>query len=469
MDVDLFVLPMKGPYIVFGIQWLQKLGKVTHDYSTQIMEFTWLDRVYALKGDDALRMKRISLHHMHALLESEDIYGVYKLYNLDYNAGGKDTIIKALALVHPEIEHLLEEFDTIFQVPSTLPLHRSIDHRIHLFPNTKPVNVRSYRFPHYQKGEMKKLVNEMLSKGTIRVSYSPFSSPVLLVKKKDRSCRFCVDYRALNEVTVKDKFLISTADEMFDELGDAVIFTKFDLWAGYHQIRVMIGMCTKQPSDHKFYVKKTKYVFRAAMLEYLSFKWGGPEDAAFSALKDWLIHAPILCLIDFEDTFVNEADALLWASGGLLQPMPIPISAWEDVSMDFIMGFPVFKGLTVILVVVDHFTEYAHFGTLPTTFNASKVAELFMDMVVKHHGFPKTIVSDRDPIFVAAIDELLVERNVLLRQLKENLFATRNRMEMQANRSWREVEFNVGDKEVVPLLSENRHQERTGAPNVVVF
>ncbi|GKB44630.1 ty3-gypsy retrotransposon protein [Tanacetum coccineum] len=831
---------MKGPDIVLGIQWLQKLGKVTHDYSEQTMEFTWLDRVYVLKGDDALRMKRISLHHMRALLESEDIYGVYELFNLDYDAGGNDTSVEA-------------------PVPSTLPPPRSIDHRIHLFPNTKPVNVRPYRYPHYQKGEMEKLVNEMLSQGTIRVSHSLFSSSILLVKKKDGSYRFCVNYRALNAVTVKDKFPIPTADEMFDELGGAVIFTKLDLRAGYHQIRIhdwdVYKTAFRTHDGHyeflvmPFGLTNAPSTFQATMnrsaaLEYLGhiisnrgvevdpkkvsavsewpipmsqrhvrgflglagyyrrfikdyatlaaplsdllqkngFKWGGPEDAAFSALKDRLTHAPILCLPNFEDTFVIEADAsgvgigavllqngrplgyfsrklgprmrvaatyqkelfaiveavykwrqylvgrrftirtdhrsikelmqqviqtplqqkyvrklmgfdfdieyktgasnlvadalsrvfeeddevtsafmslsrpvvgllddlkhenatldelcqihrrmdqgetldgfhrehglllfrqryflgvesklkegllaefhstpsaghggvkkmlvglaalFYWkgmrrsieefikkclvcqqtkystqASGGLLQPLPIPTVVWEDVSMDFITGMPVFKGLTVILVVVDRFTKYAHFGTLPTSFNASKVAELFMDMVVKHHGFPKTIVSDRDPIFVstfwkqlfkasgtqlnlstayhpqtdgqtevvnrgleqylramvldrpqqwvrllswaefsyntsyhssikmtpfqalygrvppsiipyppgsskvAAIDELLVERNVLLRQLKENLFAARNRMEMQANRSRREVEFNVGDKVLVKL------------------
>nr|GEU60912.1 hypothetical protein [Tanacetum cinerariifolium] len=289
MDVDLLVLPIKGPDIVLGIQWLQKLGKVTHDYSTQTMEFTWLDHVYALKGDDALLMKRISLHHMHALLEFEDIYGVYELYNLDYNAGGKDTT-----------------------VPYTLPPYRSIDHRIHLFPNTKPINVHPYRYPHYQKGEMEKLVNEMLSQGTIRVSHSPFSSPVLLVKKKDGSYRFCVDYWALNEVTVKDKFPIPTANEMFNELGGVVIFTKLDLWVGYHQIRGY---------DQDVY--KTAFRTHDGHYEYLviSFgltNWGGLEDATFSALKDRLTHAPILCLPNFEDTFVIKADASAMGIGAVL-------------------------------------------------------------------------------------------------------------------------------------------------------
>ncbi|GKF03871.1 ty3-gypsy retrotransposon protein, partial [Tanacetum coccineum] len=123
-------------------------------------------------------------------------------------------------------------------VPASLPPHRLIDHHIHLLPDTKPVNFLPYRYPHYQKGEMEKLVNEMLSQGIIRFSHSPFLSLVLLVKKKDGSYCLCVDYHALNAVTVKDKFPIPTADEMFDELGGVSIFTKLDLRAGYHQIQV---------------------------------------------------------------------------------------------------------------------------------------------------------------------------------------------------------------------------------------
>ncbi|GJX45785.1 ty3-gypsy retrotransposon protein [Tanacetum coccineum] len=840
-------------------------------------------KVYIGSGETLLCesvCSRVTLQ-MQALLEQDGVYGMYELHALPLEADNERSSLVVATSTQPELDQLLHRFEGLFQVPTSLPPTRSIDHRIHLLPDTKPVNVRPYRYPHYQKGEMEKLVSEMLS-------------------------------QALNAATIKDKFPIPTADEMFDELGGARIFTKLDLRAGYHQIRVherdvyktafrthdghyeflvMPFGLTNAPSTfqatmnrlfspylrkfvivffydilvysatftahlehlecvfqllqaHQFYVKRSKCIFGAEALEYLGhiissrgvemdpkkvlavrdwpvpttqrqvrgflglagyyrrfikgyatlaapltdllrkngFKWGVHEATAFEKLKQQLCTTPILSLPNFEQIFVVEADAsdtgigavllqnnhpisyfsrklgprmriaatyqkelfaiveavykwrqylvgrrfiirtdhqslkelmqqviqtpsqqkyvrklmgfdfvveykagntnqvadalsrlyeeegpvtaafmtlsqpvvglltdlkkenttleelvalhqqisegngpngfrqeqgfvifrdryyvgkastlkaiLLrefhdapsaghggvkktlvglsslfhWtgmrksveeyikqclvcqqtkystqAVGGYLQPLPTPSAVWEDISMDFITGLPSSKGLTVILVVVDRFSKYAHFAPLPTSFNAHKVAEVFLDIVVKLHGMPKTIVSDRDPIFVSkfwtqlfslsgtqlnhstayhpqtdgqtevvnrgleqylramvtdqplnwvrflpwaeycyntsyhsgikmtpfqalygrlplhlipyppgsskveAVEALLVERDDLLRQLRENLLAAKNRMEVQANRKRRDVEFNVGDRVLVKL------------------
>ena len=128
-----------------------------------------------------------------------------------------------------------------------MPPDRDIEFLIELLPGTGPISKRPYRMPAKDLEEIKKQIKELLEKGYIRPSSSPWGAPVLLVEKKDGSLRMVVDYRALNEVTIKNKYPLPMINDLFDQLQGAKVFSKIDLRSGYHQLKIKNRIYPRQP------------------------------------------------------------------------------------------------------------------------------------------------------------------------------------------------------------------------------
>ena len=179
-NIDCYSIKLGGYDLVLGVNWLSSLGPIIWDFNNLTMKFWRHGRQIIWTS---LGKPRPDQPRLHTLSPTATM------------------------------EALLTSFSHLFRDPQGLPPQRRYDHRIHLKDHSKPTAVRPYRYPHLQKAELEKQCQDMLAQGIIRYSTSPFSSPVLLVKKQDGSWRFCVDYRALNDNTLKDKFPIPIIDE----------------------------------------------------------------------------------------------------------------------------------------------------------------------------------------------------------------------------------------------------------------
>ena len=159
---------------------------------------------------------------------------------------------------------IVKEFPDVFPDDiSGLPPDREVEFTIDLIPGTEPISIPPYRMAPTKLRELKAQLEELLSKGFIRPSISPWGAPVLFVKKKDGSLWLCIDYRQLNRVTIRNQYPLPRINELFDQLQGSRVYSKIDLRSGYHQLRV-------QESD----VPKTAFRTRYGHYEFLVMPFG---------------------------------------------------------------------------------------------------------------------------------------------------------------------------------------------------
>ncbi|PWA89970.1 hypothetical protein CTI12_AA060100 [Artemisia annua] len=244
-------------------------NQLISDYSCK--GFTW--RLQALRGTRKaslqwMQSRKMQIQTPHAEMSSM-VLCVYP------NAAHNMVSMSDSQEVPKEITTLIDQYPDGFAIPTTLPPKRIFDNKIPLKEGTLPINTRPYRHPPTQKDAIEVMVKELLETGVIKDSQSPFSSPVVIVKKKDGTWRMCIYYRQLNNATIKDKFPIPVIEELINELQD-VEKTAFKTHEGHYEFLVMPFGLTNAPSTFqalmnsvfKEYLKKLVLVFFDDILLY---------------------------------------------------------------------------------------------------------------------------------------------------------------------------------------------------------
>ncbi|KAJ9545125.1 hypothetical protein OSB04_024832 [Centaurea solstitialis] len=228
VPVVLRLIPMEGLDVVLRMDWMIK-NKVKIDCEQKMVRINLPDGrtavVYGTKRNRSTSL--ISVIKANRCIRKGCVW--FMAYVVD---SGKDKLeVKDVEVVRDYPEVFLEDL-------VNLPQDREIEFRIHLVPGATPIAKAPYRLAPSELKEMLAQLQELLDKGFILPSTSPWGAPVLFVKKKDGTMRMCIDYRELNKVIVKNKYPLPRIDDLFDQLQVAKFFSKIDLRSGYHQLKV---------------------------------------------------------------------------------------------------------------------------------------------------------------------------------------------------------------------------------------
>ncbi|KAL0560646.1 hypothetical protein IC582_001055 [Cucumis melo] len=228
IEVTLIVLDMLDFDVILGMDWLAA-NHASIDCSRKEVTFNPPSLAsFKFKGGESKSLPQVISAIRASKLLSQGTWGIL--------ASVVDTREADVSL---SSEPVVRDYPDVFpeELPG-LPPHREVEFAIELEPGTVPISRAPYRMAPAELKELKVQLQELLDKGFIRPSVSPWGAPVLFVKKKDGSMRLCIDYRELNKVTVKNRYPLPRIDDLFDQLQGATVFSKIDLRSGYHQLRI---------------------------------------------------------------------------------------------------------------------------------------------------------------------------------------------------------------------------------------
>ncbi|CAN0827436.1 Transposon Tf2-9 polyprotein [Linum grandiflorum] len=270
LAADLILLRFDEFDVILGMDWLSHHGAhldcKNKEVKFNIPEKGWVTFKGMKKRDSAPMLMLSALEAFTLIRDGCEAF-------LAHVVEDKEVKIEDMKVVKDFLDVFPEDLPGI-------PPERELEFDIELVPGTAPISIPPYRMAPVELKELKEQLQELLDKGFIRPSISPWGAPVLFVKKKDGSMRMCIDYRRLNKATIKNRYPLPRIDDLFDKLQGASVFSKIDLRSGYHQLRVA-----------EMAIPKTAFRTRYGHYEFLVMPFGLTNaPAAFMALMNKVFH-----------------------------------------------------------------------------------------------------------------------------------------------------------------------------------